>query len=121
MMKDTIHTLNELSLIRAIVVQLLRSDESTKQQLLNSIDSQFFSLAENINLPFSQIVSIYNLPQDEVDSICKSQRQSRIDSHRLNQIEAPLYFKDTMNSLQNDAQLNYEVNVLGLNNTKNRS
>ena len=50
------------------------------------------------------------MPSDEVEHICLVQREKK----KSNQIQAPLYFKDSMNPIQNDAQINYEINVLGL-------
>ena len=106
--KQIRQTLEELSLLRAVTEQLIHSDESTKQVMLDSIDKQFFLLAEELLLPFSDMCKIYNKPQNEVELIVKKQREAK------KALIAPLYFKDSMGAVINDAQANYEINVLGL-------
>ena len=107
--KQTKQTLDELSLLRAVTCQLLRSDDVARDAILDSIDERIYDLSLDILLPFSDLVRVYNMPSDEVEHICLVQREKK----KSNQIQAPLYFKDSMNPIINDAQTNYEVNVLG--------
>lgn len=112
--KQTKQTLDELSLLRAVTCQLLRSDDVARDTILDSIDERIYDLSLDILLPFSDLVRVYNMPSDEVEHICLVQREKK----KSNQLQAPLYFKDSMNPINNDAQTNYEVNVLGFTNKK---
>lgn len=130
--KQTKQTLDELSLLRAVTCNLLRSDEVARDAILDSIDERIYDLSLDILLPFSDLVRVYNMPSDEVEHICLVQREKKKQERKLevepkahhsyggsqNQLEAPLYFKDSMNPIINDAQINYEVNVLGFTNKK---
>lgn len=113
--KQTKQTLDELSLLRAVTCNLLRSDEVARDAILDSIDERIYDLSLDILLPFSDLVRVYNMPSDEVEHICLVQREKKQQERKL---EAPLYFKDSMNPIINDAQINYEVNVLGFTNKK---
>ena len=112
--KQTKQTLDELSLLRAVTCQLLRSDDVARDTILDSIDERIYDLSLDILLPFSDLVRVYNMPSDEVEHICLVQSEKK----KSNQLQAPLYFKDSMNPSNKDEKTNYEVNVLGFTNKK---